>query len=189
MDQPAPTATDVIAAVNVEFRADIGGAPGPLIRSGTLGPQDVSFIRYNQEPAIQAWLVPDEPFVTPTNPVYNNHSNFYQINIDDLPDFLEFEQVENEIYWVAINVVTTPQFEMGWKTTLDSTVWEHPAAPDQSGDGDSMFAYNPAGAWHPLEGPDKLVVDLAFVITPEPSGMGLLAFGGLFALARRRRRA
>lgn len=106
-----------------------------------------------------------------------DHQTFNQINITNILD--PFIQKEGTIYWLDVSVSvsglpgTVPP-EWGWKTSLehwgDDAVW-----------GDS----NAAGTvdfWNELIDPlaDPVVsLDLAFVITPEPTTLALLGLGSL----------
>jgi hypothetical protein len=115
----------------------------------------------------QGWIDFEEPGY-----IEHDHQLYYQINVD--PILNPFEQTEGEIYWLGIHIgVENTQTQIGWKTTLEN--WND--------DG----AYYYAGEWHemidPLTGQS---MDMAFVITPEPATMSLLALGGLAILRKRR---
>ena len=84
-----------------------------------------------------------------------------------------------QVYWVSVlaNVEGTELF--GWKTSR------------QHWNDDAVWADTPTAVWHELRYPPGhplagQSIDLAFVITPEPATMGLLALGGLALLKRKR---
>ena len=121
--------------------------------------------------------------------------------VDFLIDDPTWFQQEGEIYWLDVKAFpfvdpnsgeVTGTF--GWKTSLDhwnddAVYWDE---GDAGGAGKWVDLHYPASGWdfdagqerdHPLAGQS---IDLAFVITPEPATLSLLALGGL-ALIRRRR--
>jgi len=126
----------------------------------------------------EGWYNPNSGEVLP-----DNHFTFHQINITNIPD--PFIQKEGTIYWldVVVNVPSIPgtvQPEWGWKTSIeqfnDDAVWG-----DLLADGTVEF-------WNELTDPlaDPVrSLDLAFVITPEPTTMALLSLGSLILLRRK----
>ena len=130
----------------------------------------------------QGWLEP------PTNAIPNDHFDYYQINIDPIDNLAgvePFVQEEGKIYWLvsqmfAYDIGGVGDMEIGWKTSrelqfMDDGVYTSPIAP--------------ATGWAPLVDPlTGESLDLAFVITPEPATVSLLAIGGLTLMRRRRRR-
>ena len=110
-----------------------------------------------------------------------DHNTFHQINIVDIKE--PFTQKLGEIYWldVWVELEEAPvQTMWGWKTSgskqfMDDAVWTD----------DVAGAVTP---WTELVGPDGNSLDLAFVITPEPTSMAMLGLGGLCVLRRRRSR-
>lgn len=105
----------------------------------------------------------------------NDHSDFHQINIQNIAN--PFIQTFGEIYWLSVGVdVGGPvAAQWGWKTSqdhfMDDAVWREPGSTYQE-------LFDPV-----ITPPQSL--DLAFVITPEPGTLALLLVGGL-ALMRRR---
>lgn len=122
----------------------------------------------------QGWFDPN------TGEVYQeDHFMIFQCNIEGIDD--PFPQVEGKIYWLDLTVFgigPLGQAELGWKTSMDhfrdDAVWSD---------------FGTAESWVPLYDPfTGETLDLAFVITPEPGTMALLAIGGVAVLLRRRRR-
>ena len=101
-----------------------------------------------------------------------------------------FVQKEGTVYWLDVMAMlpTDSQAVWGWKTSLDH--WNDDAVwGDVFGDpGLDPDVWNelryPIG--HPLEGQS---IDLAFVITPEPATMIILALGLVPAVLHRRKKA
>ena len=100
----------------------------------------------------------------------HDHQDIYQMNVEGIID--PFYQEEGTTYWLVITMLVSDG-QVGCKTSLDhfqdSAVW-------YSGNG-----------WYELSDPltsDPL--DLAFVIAPEPTTLGLLMLGPLALLRRRR---
>ncbi|MFW6155432.1 MAG: PEP-CTERM sorting domain-containing protein [Planctomycetota bacterium] len=119
--------------------------------------------------------------------IQDDHTEIYQYNIS-CPN--AFVQEKGTIYWLEIAAVTTGG-EWGWKTSGseqfmdDATYYDSlTTVPD---------GYPHAGwdmpDWQELYGPmnPENSLDMAFVITPEPSAMGLLALGGLALMHHRRK--
>ena len=107
----------------------------------------------------------------------DDHVQYFQYNII-IPEDEAFEQQDGNIYWLGIRVMVSPEFIMddyriGWKTSKDH--WEDDAVWSDFGQ-----------TWSELRDPiTGESLDMAFVITPEPGSLGLLALGA-FALLRRR---
>jgi hypothetical protein len=105
--------------------------------------------------------------------VPNDHTLYYQMNITDFTN--PFYQYSGEIYWLDISIQSTRP--VGWKTSrspqfMDTAVWGSVNSP----------------GWQPIYDPREPGanerLDMAFVITPEPAALVLLAVGML--LMRRR---
>ena len=144
----------------------------------------------------------------------HNHQKAFLYNFD-IPEDEAFLQEgpttvgDPTIYWLSVDaeVVSTPgaAFEFGWKTrdprddpnrpggghfmddaTWMDAIWEDDVAFPNGGQ------YVPYTPWDDLVYPDPhpfhpASIDMAFVVTPEPATMTLLAIGGLCVLRRRRK--
>lgn len=110
----------------------------------------------------------------PVNWVRPDHTEYWQINIQDIPD--PFTQQEGNIYWLDVH---TDDLEMvGWKTSTDHF------------NDRAVFFDEPTGTWLPIiDNPDNGErIDMAFVITPEPGSAMLALLGAGLCLLRRRMR-
>ncbi len=129
----------------------------------------------------QGWFDPPFDEVSP-----NDHENYYQINIVDLPN--PFVQQKDQIYWLDVSVDLVGEGELGklgWKTSQDHFM------------DDAVFWHVPTARWVELRDPlpPYESLDMAFVITgeaiPEPSAMvglaSMAAAAGLLFVWRRRR--
>ena len=140
----------------------------------------------------QAWYDPNLPFDTGFNPILDDHQNYWQINIFDIPE--PFQQQRGQVYWLAVYMVTRPidpnttepPIELGWKTA-DTRLYPDQYTGKHFMD-DAFYGHfipdpaQPAVEWiGPLEDltePDApRSIDLAFVITPEPATLTVLALG------------
>lgn len=167
-------ATPLINGVHISIHADIPAGPdGTFSRPGALlwernfAPSQFAWRPYGE--GAQGWYVPESGFYNPSD-----HKNFYQLNIVNIPD--PFIQQLGTIYWLDISVqAETP---LGWKTSIS------PQFNDTS-----VWGLLPTPQWQPIYDPRvpgaAFPLDLAFVITPEPGALLLLA--PLAALVLRRR--
>jgi len=129
----------------------------------------------------QGWMDPPDP----PSPGVVDHNQFFQVNIL-IPEDVAYEQKERTIYWLVATVGGLgPNDAIGWKT---ADLRKYPTPYTGSNYEDiAVFSSNGGIDWAPLRTATGAPIDLAFVITPEPATMALLAVGGL-VLARRRRR-
>lgn len=183
--------TGQIASFNVTIWSNNPGLPGGyshpelLLWERVLPPSNVLPI---DPPTMQGWYDPNTGQFN-----YPDHSNFFQYNLFlNPPDW--FWQDQGQVYWLGIsaNLVDPLNFEWGWKTAdvdqypapftgnhfMDDAVWVdlQPTFPP------------PPLAWQELFDPilPTKSLDLAFVITPEPTGLAVLLGLGVLALRRRR---
>lgn len=117
----------------------------------------------------QGWIAPsfDQPVV-----LLDDHQEFFQINIPRIDD--PFPQQKDTVYWIGIHIgVAGVGPEIGWKTSLDS--WNDDAA----------YYF---GGWKELVDPIRgNSLNMAFVITPEPATLLLLAVGVAGVIATQRK--
>jgi len=131
-------------------------------------------------------LLPAEHWWNPVSGLQGFDSQVWQFNFDPIED--PFWQREGTIYWLSVSVLgeydaTIGGYKyddhIGWKTSID--------LPDS--DTDDAVYFDGDLPWTPLVYPDwhqyaGQSIDMAFVITPEPSqyalvvGLGLVAFAG-----------
>lgn len=158
---------------DVPVGPDGWSVPGDLLWEWDLAPWEYTIQHYGT--GDQGWY--DPPFDDWWRP---DHTNYYQINVADIPD--PFIQEEGNIYWLDVSVDLAGESEtgkLGWKTSLDHF-------------NDNAVYWDLIGErWIELLDPETgAELDMAFVITPEPSSFVLaaMALTGLFILAWRRRR-
>ncbi len=120
-------------------------------------------------PTDQGWYDPNTGYF-----VHPDHRNYFQYNVL-LPEEWWFHQDEGTVYWLDIsaNVVGGTNAMWGWKTSkdhwLDDAVW-----------GDFLPNGGGVTPWQELTDPiTGISLDMAFVITPEPGTLALLAMAGL----------
>lgn len=121
----------------------------------------------------QGWY---SPYAEPEEVIQNDHNYYYQVNISEIQD--PMYQQEGTIYWLELHVVpVVANTYCGWKTSQDhwndDSVWE-----DVQGNSNELF--------DPILDNPPVSLDQAFVITPEPATMSLLAVGAVALLRRRR---
>ena len=119
------------------------------------------------EYTVRQWGSGDQGWYDPTTGQYieNDHQLIWQYNIEDIPD--PFYQEQGQIYWLDISM----EFEgcyWGWKTSIEHF------------EDDAVWGFLPDGGWQELRDPvTGESLDLAFVITPEPTTFLILGFGWL----------
>lgn len=153
-------------SIHADDRSGPFSRPGNLLWSRDFMPHEFSVREWGT--GQQGWYDPATGMVLP-----GDHTMTWQANIEHIFD--PFWQDAGTIYWLDLSVMTDPFTQVGWKTSLmhfeDDAVW---------GDMSGMF-------WEELFDPfTGISLDLAFVITPSPGTLSLLAIAG--ALTTRRRR-
>ncbi len=183
MDDDATTIDAFIVRIYSNDANEPFSRPGDYLWGAEFLPEDFTI-----GPALQGdqgFMMPSQPGPDPNYPfVYHehDHTNYYQVNIEDIDQKVAggaFEQQVGEIYWLGIEVacggLTDIHFP-GWKTSVSPQFEDN--AVYEVGDEE----------WYELTDPiTGASLDLAFVITPEPTTLGLLMLGGLALLRRRRR--
>jgi len=134
----------------------------------------------------QGWLDPVTGGAVPSD-----HTAYFIMNIENFPSTEEeplFLQEQGTIYWLAIQVTPADvhlppeeEYEIGWKTSIsehfmDDAVW---------------CPYDGLYDWQELRYPEDDLrygqsIDLAFVITPEPTTIALLGLGALSLIRRKK---
>ena len=151
--------------------------PGQQLWSYDVNGADISIVPINSDPW-QGWF-------NPNTGSYNeeDHQNYFQYNIY-IPEQDVFYQNADTIYWLDISATLEQaadgsiQPELGWKTSMSEHFMD-----------DAVWGDLPSPLWGELVDPiTGMSLDLAFVITPEPSTMAMLAIGGFVMLRRRRNR-
>jgi len=165
----------VVTGADLAIRSDAGTVPGGLLWSRSFAAAEIQ----SQSGAVNL----QEDWYNPATGEYLSPGDTacYLLNFFIAPE-QAFEQTQGEHYWLDVTFQLDPQAteEVGWKTTRDNY-----------GDG-AVWWDADAGAWQRLEYPgghdwQDDPADLAFVITPEPAGLVLLAAGAAAMLRRRRR--
>ena len=116
----------------------------------------------------------------------HDHNSYFQINLTDFER--PFVQQKGEIYWLGISLDVSGAD--GWKSA-DLTKYPTPYTGQHFED-DAVYR-TALGGWQELHYPSidpewgGRSMDLAFVITPEPCTMAMLAVGGVVLLRRRRK--
>jgi len=124
----------------------------------------------------------DEWFWDPATGAVANDHECYQYNLYINEDEA-FEQQEGTIYWLDVDAFAVcDDATFGWKTSLDH--WNDDAVfYDDAGGPNAEPQELRYPDWHPFH-PES--IDMAFVITPEPATLTILAIGAV-AFVRRRR--
>jgi hypothetical protein len=159
-----------VTSFHLSIHADVPGQPGVPSHPGpVLWYEDITnFVIRSYDPTSnEGWYDPNTgQYVKP------DHQHYFQYNITNIPN--PYFQTLGTIYWLDIsaNVLETGR-QWGWKTSLDH--WND----------DAVWGDFPNPNWTELIDPiSGTSLDMAFVITPEPASLLLLAFG-LLVLRRR----
>jgi hypothetical protein len=118
----------------------------------------------------QGWY---DPSAVPPLVIPNDHTGVWQFNLF-VPPSEQFIQQLDQVYWLEVSFQII-DLTLGWKSSgspqfRDAAVWRTPDI-----------------GWTPIKDPaTNWSMDLAFVITPEPGTLSLLAMGVLGLLLRRR---
>ncbi len=161
--------SNVLAGANPTF-----SHPGEVLWGTRKFLVDVNMVNGHWE-GLQGWDSPEPN----SDCLEQDHIYYWQLNITDID--APFIQTAGQIYWLALEVVDLDpsQSLVGWKTTY------------RPFEDDAVYKVEDAGApiWAPIEVcSDNQRRDLAFVITPEPATLLVLALGLIPALLRLRRR-
>jgi hypothetical protein len=103
------------------------------------------------------------------------HQNCYQMNFL-FDDAEAFWQEKDTIYWLEFSIQDPVEMDIGWKESDDH--WNDDAVWRTTANEEWEELWDPTGTYS---------MDMAFVITPEPASMAMLAIGGLAVMIRRRR--
>jgi hypothetical protein len=176
-DQPIP-----IESINLSIHSDVPAVPGDP--NSYSHPGELLWERklLPGEWQERIWGTGDQGWYDPNTgeAVRPDHFITWQYNVVDIPD--PFIQELGQIYWLDVSVVAGPagtEPRWGWKTSLDhfnddATWTDYDLVPPQP--------------WQELRDPlTGESLDLAFVITPEPTSALLFALAGTVWLWRRRR--
>ncbi len=188
--------SDVPAEVDATGQVIRHSEPGQELWSQSFDPGQVAVRDAFQGP--EGWYDPNSGDFFP-----DNHQMAFQYNffIDEADAFKQEggpAPGEEIVYWLSVDVDVLDMqqaAEFGWKTSQqhwnDDAVFQDLIWIDDPGMPNGGF-FQPVTDWaelrypdgHPFEGQS---IDMAFVITPEPATMTLLAIGGLCILRRRRK--
>ncbi len=162
----------VISMIHASIHADIpdpdGSGPAFSMPGAVLWQRNF----YPNEFVTRWYGSGDQGFLGFGEPQQHDHVNYYQCNIVDIPD--PFYQTAGTIYWLDLSIVINDPVgtHIGWKTSLDH--WN-----------DDAVRWG-ANGWEELLDPyTGASLDLAFVITPEPTSLLVLGVGALLLLRRR----
>lgn len=156
--------------IYVAIFEDDSGTPGDILWDNVFEVGDYQVREYGG--GDQGWFDPYTGYYKESD-----HDNIYQYNIPFIED--PFYQEEGTIYWLGLSM-NFVGCEWGWKTSQDHFGADAAYLLN--------FQYPPAWwDWRELIDPvTSQSLDLAFVITPEPSTVCLLGLGALALLRKRK---
>ena len=174
--------SNITAGVDIPF-----SQPGTQLWSREFTSDQFTLVEYGT--GDQGWY---DPTATSGGWIEHDHFSYHQINIENIDD--PFPQKRDEIYWLGVIVQLGPDYPFaawGWKTA-DTDSYPDPYTGSHFMD-DAVWTYVPEDepplVFYELFDPSGKSLDLAFVITPEPATLLVLALGLIPALLKRRRKA
>jgi hypothetical protein len=167
-----------LAGAEIALRSDAGSVPGGLLWSRSFTGAEIASSGWAINPDGLWWYDPATGDSAEADHTAISLLNFF-IEPEDA-----YRQTQGEYYWleVSLSLAEGATEQVGWSTTRDTYAdgavwWDDGAASWQ------RLSY-PSG--HPWDGQ---TMDLAFVITPEPATLAVLAACAAASLLRRRRRS
>ena len=164
---------DVEVNICTNFNAGGFNQPGDSVWSGLFSSGQFSTRIYAT--GNQGWYVPNTNLTLGWLP--NNHTNAWQLNIENIQS--PFIQQQGNTYWLVVELTGPNSTTIGWKTSIDtngaSAVW--------------LDTSSAVYVWRKLADQSNHQMDLAFIITPEPSTFLLVALGAVALIALRGRHA
>jgi hypothetical protein len=141
-----------------------------------------------------------EQFYDPNiNQIIGTDNEIWQYNFTNLPDPFVQQGTASapKVYWLAVQAIVPGPESFGWKTTIQpSPILDDATFADTDPTGLLIAPPSPAPPpvyWMDMHYPILLPnhfpgdsINMAFVITPEPSSLALLAAAGLLLIVRRR---
>jgi hypothetical protein len=165
-----------VAGADIALRADDGNVPGDVLWSRSFAGEDIASSGWAINPDGLWWYDPATGGATEAD-----HTGIFLLNFFIDPTDA-FRQTQGEYYWLEVSLALEAGAteQVGWSTTRDNYA-----------DG-AVWRDDPAESWQRLRYPighpwQDQTMDLAFVITPEPATLTLLAAGAVGALLRRKR--
>jgi hypothetical protein len=160
-----------ITSFHVSIHADVPAQPGiPSHPGPVLWEEEITnfAIRSYDPTSNEGWYDPNTgQYAKP------DHQHYFQYNLTNILN--PYPQAQGMIYWLDISArVLETDKKWGWKTSLDH--WND----------DAVWGDFPNPNWMELRDPiTGTSLDMAFVITPEPTTLLLLGVAGLILLRRR----